>query len=179
MAAVSPICWRFSRGEPDQHADADLRDHGRGLLGTLGNGVNNQLLDTPQISPGPLRINTNPRNGQAAFNTGLFAPETLGHLENSARRIFYGPGLRTLTYRSAKRCILLNPSRLISASRRSTCSTTPVLRSGIGGWGGQRFEFRTRGQRGRSAPGAARREIQVLAVLRVCLRTPGVKLKPE
>ncbi|HTB13666.1 MAG TPA: TonB-dependent receptor [Bryobacteraceae bacterium] len=80
---------RFSTGFPVTLFD----DSDRSLLGTLGNGVNNQLLDTPQISPGPLKINTNPRNSQPAFNTSLFAPETLGQLGNSARRIFYGPGI--------------------------------------------------------------------------------------
>ncbi len=68
-------------------------DSDNSLLGTLGNGVNNQLLDTPQFTPGPLRINTNPRNGQPEFNTALFAPESLGQLGNARRRFFYGPGI--------------------------------------------------------------------------------------
>ena len=68
-------------------------DSDRSLLGTLGNGVNNELLDTPQVTPGPLQINTNPRNGRSEFNTSLFAPEALGQLGNAARRFFYGPGI--------------------------------------------------------------------------------------
>jgi hypothetical protein len=63
------------------------------LLGTLGNGVNNYLLDTPAYQPGPLRINTNPRNGRPAFNTTLFSEETLGQLGNAKRRMFHGPGI--------------------------------------------------------------------------------------
>ena len=63
------------------------------LLGTLGNGVNNYLLDTPQYLPGPLQINTNGRNGKPAFNTALFPEENLGQLGNAKRRIFYGPGI--------------------------------------------------------------------------------------
>ena len=63
------------------------------LLGTLGNGVNNDLLDPPEFTPGPLQINTNPRNGKPAFNTSLFKPETLGQLGNAPRRFFYGPGI--------------------------------------------------------------------------------------
>ncbi len=63
------------------------------LLGTLGNGVNNYLLDTPQYLPGSLKINTNGRNGQPAFNTALFPEETLGQLGNAKRRNFYGPGI--------------------------------------------------------------------------------------
>jgi hypothetical protein len=89
---------RFSSGFPVTVFD----DSDRSLLGTLGNGVNNELLDTPQISPGPLKINSNPRNGQAAFNTGLFAPETLGQLGNSARRFFYGPGIENFDVQVSK-----------------------------------------------------------------------------
>jgi hypothetical protein len=80
---------RFSTGFPVTLFD----DSDRSLLGTLGNGINNELLDTPEILAGPLKIHTNPRNGQPAFNIGLFAPETLGQLGNSARRFFYGPGI--------------------------------------------------------------------------------------
>lgn len=80
---------RFSTGFPVTLFD----DSDRSLLGTLGNGVNNQLLDTPQLSSGPLQINTNPRNGNPAFNTSLFAAETLGQLGNAPRRFFHGPGI--------------------------------------------------------------------------------------
>ncbi len=90
---------RFSTGLPVTLAD----DSDRSLLGTLGNGVNNQLLDTPQMISGPLEINTNPRNGQPAFNTTLFAPETLGQLGNAARRFFYGPGIENFDMQITKR----------------------------------------------------------------------------
>jgi len=40
-------------------------------LGTLGNGVNNYLLGTPQYLPGPLKVNTNGRNERPVFNTAL------------------------------------------------------------------------------------------------------------
>lgn len=63
------------------------------LLGTLGNGANNYLLDTPQYTPGPLKINTDGRNGRPAFNLTLFNEETMGQLGNAKRRIFYGPGI--------------------------------------------------------------------------------------
>jgi Carboxypeptidase regulatory-like domain len=63
------------------------------LLGTLGNGANNYLLDTPQYLPGSLKINTNGRNGRPAFNTSLFPDEELGQLGNARRRNFYGPGI--------------------------------------------------------------------------------------
>jgi hypothetical protein len=77
-------------------------DSDRSLLGTLGNGFNNQLLDTPQVSSGPLQTDTNPRNGQPAFNYRLFAPETPGVLGNAARRMFYGPGIEDFDMQLSK-----------------------------------------------------------------------------
>ena len=63
------------------------------LLGTLGNGANNFLLDTPRYVPGPLKINKDGRNGRPAFNTSLFPEEILGQLGNAKRRNLYGPGI--------------------------------------------------------------------------------------
>jgi len=80
---------RFATGFPVTLFD----NSDNSLLGTLGNGVNNYLLDTPQYAPGPLQINTNGRNGNPAFNTSLFAIETLGQLGSAKRRMFYGPGI--------------------------------------------------------------------------------------
>ncbi|SDE99309.1 Outer membrane receptor proteins, mostly Fe transport [Terriglobus roseus] len=80
---------RFATGFPITLYD----NSDNSLLGTLGNGANNYLLDTPQMTPGPLKINTNGRNGLPAFNTALFQEETLGQLGNSKRRMFYGPGI--------------------------------------------------------------------------------------
>jgi hypothetical protein len=90
---------RFSTGFPVTLAD----DSDRSLLGTLGNGVNNELLDAPQMISGPLEINTNPRNGRPEFNTSLFAPETLGQLGNAARRFFYGPGIENYDMQISKK----------------------------------------------------------------------------
>ena len=89
---------RFSTGFPVTLAD----DSDRSLLGTLGNGVNNQLLDTPQMISGPLQINTNPRNGRPEFNISLFAPENLGQLGNAPRRAFYGPGIENFDVQISK-----------------------------------------------------------------------------
>ncbi|MGD1071568.1 MAG: carboxypeptidase regulatory-like domain-containing protein [Bryobacteraceae bacterium] len=79
---------------------SDVSDNS--LLGTLGNGVNNQLLDTPEISSGALQLNTNPRNGQPVFNTGLFTEEAKGQLGNSARRFFHGPGIENFDVQISK-----------------------------------------------------------------------------
>lgn len=80
---------RFSTGFP-----VTLYDNSdNSLLGTLGNGVNNYILDTPNVANGPLDINTNPRNGKPEFNVNLFSEESLGQLGTAARRFFYGPGI--------------------------------------------------------------------------------------
>jgi Carboxypeptidase regulatory-like domain len=80
---------RFSTGFP-----VTLYDNSdNSLLGTLGNGVNNYLLDTPQYLPGQLKINTDGRNGRPAFNTTLFPEENMGELGNAKRRNFSGPGI--------------------------------------------------------------------------------------
>ena len=80
---------RFSTGFPVTLYD----DSDNSLLGTLGNGINNYLLDTPEYTGGPLDINTNPRNGRPEFNTSVLVPEKLGQLGNAPRRFFYGPGI--------------------------------------------------------------------------------------
>jgi hypothetical protein len=82
---------RFSTGLPVTLLD----DSDNSLLGTLGNGVNNYLLDTPEYHGAPLDINTNPRNGRPEFNNtpAAFTTETLGQLGNVPRRFFYGPGI--------------------------------------------------------------------------------------
>ncbi len=66
------------------------------LLGSMPNGINNNGVDTPYYVPGNLDVNTNPRNGRAAFNTALFPSDVnqyLGQIGNAARRFFYGPGI--------------------------------------------------------------------------------------
>ena len=80
---------RFASGLPVTLFD----NSDNSLLGTLGNGANNYLLDTPRHLPGPLHINTNGRNGRPAFDTSLFPGELLGQLGNAKRRSFYGPGI--------------------------------------------------------------------------------------
>jgi hypothetical protein len=63
------------------------------LLGAEPNGINNYGVDEPQFTPGPLDLNSNPRNGKSYFNTSLFGLQRLGTPGNSRRRFFYGPGL--------------------------------------------------------------------------------------
>ncbi len=89
---------RFSTGFPVTLFD----DSDNSLLGTLGNGINNYLLDTPQYRGAPLEINTNPRNGRPEFNTSAFTTESLGQLGNVPRRFFYGPGIDNFDLTLAK-----------------------------------------------------------------------------
>ncbi len=99
---------RFATGFPVTLMD----DSDRSLLGTLGNGVNNNLLDTPEVVGGPLQINTNPRNGKPAFNTAVFAPETLGQLGDAGRRIFHGPGINNFDMELSKSITLAESKTL-------------------------------------------------------------------
>ena len=63
------------------------------LLGTFGNGVNNNLVDTPDYQPGcDLKINHDPAKGDA-FNTACFSLPALGSIGSASRRFFYGPGI--------------------------------------------------------------------------------------
>ncbi len=73
------------------------------LLGTFGNGVNNNLLDTPNYTPGcDLQINHDPTKGPA-FNTACFSVPALGQLGNAPRRFFYGPGIENFDMALIKR----------------------------------------------------------------------------
>jgi hypothetical protein len=63
------------------------------LLGAEPNGINNFGIDEPDVAPGPLNLNGNPRNGNAYFNTALFSQNTLGTPGTAKRRYFYGPGM--------------------------------------------------------------------------------------
>jgi hypothetical protein len=94
---------RFATGLPVTLLD----NSDNSLLGTLGNGANNYLLDTPQFTPGHLKINTNGRNGHATFNTSLFSEEALGQLGNAKRRMFHGPGIENWDLTAEKHVIRL------------------------------------------------------------------------
>jgi len=80
---------RFSTGFPVTL----YNNNDTSLLGTIPNGINNNGVDTPNVAPGNLQTNTNPRNGRPAFNPALFSLPDLGQLGTAASRYFYGPGL--------------------------------------------------------------------------------------
>jgi hypothetical protein len=85
--AISGIT-RFSSGFPVTLVN--LGDNS--LLGAEPNGINNFGVDEPEFTPGPLNLNSNPRNGNSYFNTSLFGPNPLGSPGNARRRFFFGPG---------------------------------------------------------------------------------------
>jgi len=82
------------------------------LLGTIPNGINNNGVDTPDVAAGNLRLNTNPRDGNAAFNAALFSLPALGQMGTAARRFFYGPGIENLDA-ALHKSVRLSESRLL------------------------------------------------------------------
>jgi len=86
--AISGIT-RFATGLP-----VTLSSNGDNfLVYAQNNGINSVSIDLPNMAPGNLDINHNPRNGQPYFNTALFTPNALGTQGNAPRRPFYGPGV--------------------------------------------------------------------------------------
>lgn len=86
--AISGIT-RFATGLP-----VTLASNGDNfLVYAQNNGINSVSIDLPNVAPGNLEINHNPRNGQPYFNTSLFTPNALGTQGNAPRRPFYGPGV--------------------------------------------------------------------------------------
>ncbi len=80
---------RFSSGFP-----VTLINYGdNSLLGAEPNGINNYGVDEPDVAPGSLNLNHNPRNGLSYFNSILFSNNALGTPGNASRRYFYGPGM--------------------------------------------------------------------------------------
>jgi Carboxypeptidase regulatory-like domain len=80
---------RFSTGFPVTMTNSGDTS----LLGTQPDGVNPFGVDLPQVQPGNLALNHNPRNGLPYFNTSLFGLPPLGQLGNTAPRYFFGPGI--------------------------------------------------------------------------------------
>ena len=90
--AVSGIT-RFGTGLP-----VTLASNGDNfLVYAQNNGINSLSIDLPNLLPGNLDINHNPRNGQPYFNTALFQGPAQGQLlgtqGDAPRRPFYGPGI--------------------------------------------------------------------------------------
>jgi len=65
-------------------------------------GANAVPVDVPNFSGGKVLVDTNPRQGNAYFNTSLFSNEQLGQFGNSRRRFFHGPGLNNFDMALAK-----------------------------------------------------------------------------
>jgi len=63
------------------------------LLGTSGAGAISLPIDTPNFTPGSLKIGDPHSTTVPYFNTSLFSVEATGTLGNARRRFFSGPGL--------------------------------------------------------------------------------------
>ena len=85
--AISGIS-RFATGFPVTFTNASDNS----LLGTQPDGVNGYGVDLPDMKPGSLALNHNPRNGLPYFNTSLFSLPSLGTPGTAPRRLLYGPG---------------------------------------------------------------------------------------
>ncbi len=80
------------------HNDADLS-----LMGLQANGINNTWgVDTPDVLPGSLSLNSNPRVG-SYFDTSRFTFQPEGQVGDAKPRFFYGPGLVDLDLSAQKR----------------------------------------------------------------------------
>jgi len=66
-------------------------------------GANAIPVDVPDYAGGgPILGDTNPRDGQAYFNTSLFSNEQLGQFGTARRRFFHGPGLNNFNMALSK-----------------------------------------------------------------------------
>jgi hypothetical protein len=111
---------RFSSGLPVTL----FNDTDTSLAGTIPNGINSDGVDTPDVAPGKLSVNTNPRNGRPAFNTSLFALPAAGGMGTASRRFFYGAGMCNFDSRCTRRFFSQIRAAWSFAWKLSTPSTT-------------------------------------------------------
>ncbi len=78
----------FTSGVPVQISEPDDQS----LLGNTGNSAFAGSTDEPDLAPGNIKGDHNPRHQQPYFNTSLFTQEPLGGQGTSPRRFFHGPG---------------------------------------------------------------------------------------
>lgn len=88
---------RFSTGFPITIQENDDRS----LIGNTSVGPSGSA-DEPNVAPGHILAQTNPRKGGTYFNTSLFSPENIGQFGNAKRRFFGGPGLNNWDMALAK-----------------------------------------------------------------------------
>ena len=72
------------------------------LLGSEPNGINNFGVDEPDYTGAPLDLNSNPRNGQAYFNTAAFTENALGHARHREAALLLRPGNEQLRHGAAQ-----------------------------------------------------------------------------
>lgn len=79
---------RFSSGFPVTIMENDDRS----LIGNTSVGPTGSS-DEPNVAPGKITAQTDPRKGGTYFNTSLFSLEQLGQFGDAKRRFFSGPGI--------------------------------------------------------------------------------------
>jgi hypothetical protein len=103
---------RFSTGFPVTMQNSSDNS----LIGARPNGVNPFSVDLPQVLPGPLNLQHNPRNAirnqMPYFNTSLFKLQPLGTVGNVSPRYFFGPGLENWDMALQKYVAVTESSRL-------------------------------------------------------------------
>jgi hypothetical protein len=99
---------RFSAGLPVTL----YNNNDTSLLGSIPNGINDNGVDTPNFIPGPLELNSDPRNGRLGFNTALFSLPALGQIGTAARRFFDGPGIENIDLALLKHVLLTESKSL-------------------------------------------------------------------
>jgi len=100
---------RFSTGMPVTLFNNDDTS----LIGSMPNGINNNGVDTPNYTPGNLKLNRNPRNGRSAFNTALITTPAVDEMGTARRRFFYGPGTESFDA-SLEKKVSLGESRTLA-----------------------------------------------------------------
>ena len=150
---------RFSSGLPvTLYNNSDTS-----LLGTIPNGINNNGVDTPDYALGSLRLNTNPRNGNPAFNTSLFSLPALGEIGTASRRFFSGPGTNNFDMALREERAPLGRRRGVPPPGSLQClQPRSVLRRRRGKRQYQQRQLRPGGQRGGAPPGSGCRQVLFL-----------------
>ena len=148
-----------------QRLAGDARQLWRQLASGRGAERDQQLWSRlePDVAPGSLNLNHNPRNGLQYFNAALFSDNALGTPGNASRRYFHGPGMENFDMALVKN-LRLTESNCPAIPNRSVqrFQSRSVLRTASGGWQHQQRDVRAGGERGDAQAGANGREVRVL-----------------
>ncbi len=144
------------------------------LLGTQPDGVNAYGVDLPDVQPGPLDLNHNPRNGLPYFNTSLYSLPGSGDAGLIGTPPFLRPWSRELRSRDFKD----HPAPRVEHPRDPAgglqrLQSRAILRSHVGRRRNYEQRFRPGSQRGPAAARAVGGKAEVLG--RASSRDPNRK----